>query len=739
MRIRYLAALLASALSPTAFAVSIDGVLGAEEWREAQHFDRFVSVQPLTGKSAPEDRRTEAYLLATPEGIAVAVRAWHPPSVPQTRNRIQRDGRDAVDRMNFMIDFDADGRVAYDFAITTAGDVTDEVITNENSSNLDWDGAWQHAIGHFDGGYVAEFLIPWSTAQMRNSSAQRRTIGVYFDRVIVASGERFAYPEASWTRPRFVSDFAKIEIDQHQQAQLAITPYAVAMRDQISGDSEFKTGADVFWKPSGDHQFALTINPDFGQVESDDLVVDFSNVETFFTDKRPFFTENQSYFELQHNLGTLFYTRRVGANEDIRAAVKGNGSVGRFGYGVFAAQEADAQGREYALLRGSYDLGALDLGLSHSRVDSSALDRIAEVTALDARWQPNERWLLRPLLMRSESDTAGVRRQGTAAGVIIDWDMPGPWRQQYFVNYSGRDFELNDLGYQSRSDYRYLEWESGYRQDELPESSRFASHAWEFELASNETVDGLLLRRTATVQRYSELRDGGNLYGHLRWRDAGWDDRISRGNGAVPSQAGPQLFLERNRPRRGDGQLAWYWSLNVFPEMVSGHSVVLGVQPRWHLNDALDVDLGLFAWRQSDWLLWQQGREFGSFRTQRAELYSNLNWFIDAKQELRIKLQAIAIDAVAKQARRLDGSQRLVDSTAALNDFQIRNLGFQIRYRYKLATLSDIYAVYSRGGYFRDTEDSSLPGVGLNDSLQEVFSLRDDDQFLLKIAYRFDL
>ena len=48
-------------------------------------------------------------------------------------------------------------------------------------------------------------------------------------------------------------------------------------------------------------------------------MVNFSAVETFFTDKRPFFTENQGYFDLQHDLGTLFYTRRVGAALDDEA------------------------------------------------------------------------------------------------------------------------------------------------------------------------------------------------------------------------------------------------------------------------------------------------------------------------------------------------------------------------------------------------------------------------------------
>jgi len=719
----------------------IDGVVDEAEWAGAQRFADFVAVQPLTGAAVPDDRRAEALLLSTPEGIAVAIRAWHPPSVPQTRARIQRDGRQPVDRFNFMVDFNADGRSGYDFTITTAGDITDESITNQNSFSYDWDGAWQHGAADFDGGYSVEYLIPWSTAAMADSDTDTRTIAVYFDRVIAATGERYAFPNASYTRPRFLSDFHRVEIPQFRQHLLAVTPYGVALADLNSDDVEYKAGADIFWKPNGDHQFALTINPDFGQVESDQLVVNFSATETVFTDKRPFFTENQNYFNLQHNLGQLFYTRRVGGPaddgegaSDIDLALKAIGSINGFGYGAFAASEDGEAGRDFLLLRGTAGDEALTGGATVSHVERPFLDRTATVTALDANWKPNAQWTVRPLLVRSDIEQAGQRRDGLGAGVVADWDMAGPWRQQYFVLWSDDDLQLNDLGYQDRNDFLTLEWETGFRQDALPAESRFASHDWEFELVHRENTDGLRLGSTASVYRNSQRRDGGYQFELLRWRAPAFDDRVSRGNGAVRIQGGPQLFLERDWPRQGDGRWAWYANLEVFPNAVRGHSIYGGVQPRLHVGPRFNVDLGLYFWRQPDWLLWQQGTEFGSFRTQRAELFSNLNWFIGDKQELRVKLQAIAIDASARQARRLLPSGHLVDSDAALADFDLRNLGFQIRYRYSLGRLSDIYAVYGRGGFAIDDEQR-----GLNDTLTDVFSLKDDHQFLLKIAYRFEL
>jgi hypothetical protein len=723
-------------------ALVIDGRVDETEWEQAQRFDRFVSVQPLNGTPAPNDRRAEALLLSTPEGIAVAIRAWHPASIPQTRARIPRDGQRPNDRFNFMIDFNAGSSsgTGYDFMVTSSGDYTDESITAQNSFSYDWDGVWQQGAADFDGGYSVEFLIPWSIASMANSSAPTRTIGVYFDRVIAATGERYAYPDASFLRPRFVADFARIEIPQFRQSLLSITPYGVALSDLEDERTELKTGADLFWKPNGDHQFALTINPDFGQVESDQLVVNFSATETLFTDKRPFFTDNQSYFDLEHSLGQLFYTRRVGGPADdgdgaadIRLALKAIGSAAGFGYGVFAASEAGDAGRDYLMLRGTQGDETLMLGATLSRTERPFLDREASVAALDANWKPSAEWTVRPLALQSRVEQHGTRSEGESAGVVADWDIEGSWRQQYFVLYADDEFELNDLGYQERNDFLGLEWETGFRQDDLPAASRYASHDWEFELYHEENGDGLRLADRISLYLNSQRRDGGFQYGMLRWRAPAFDDLISRGNGPIRVQGGPHLFLERERPRQGDSRWGWYASFEAFPNAVSGHSLYGGVQPRFHLNERFDVDLGLYLWRQPDWLLWQDGIEFGSFRTRRAEVFSNLNWFLAERQELRVKLQAIAIDAEARRARRIGAGAHLVDSDASLDDFQLRNLGFQVRYRYQIDPRSDLYLVYGRGGFAIDDEQR-----GLNDTLQDVFSLREDHQLLLKYAYRFE-
>ncbi len=298
-------------VSAPALAVEIDGRFDPADWQGAQHVTDFRITQPMTG--APASQPTEAWILATPEGLAVAFRNTQPTSIPRNNQKIRRDEQALVDRNNLMIVFDT-GRTGYNFMVTSTDGINDAVITNENSFSTDWDGNWQHAASQDETGWSSEMLIPWYIAPMGKGQDGKRTFRIYLDRVIGSTGERSAWPAASFERPRFLSDFAPIQVPIYNQALIAITPYVSGLHDNVGDESGFDTGADILWKPNGQFQLTATINPDFGQVESDDIVVNFSANETFFSDERPFFTENQGPFEFTtpSDFSQLVYTRRVG-------------------------------------------------------------------------------------------------------------------------------------------------------------------------------------------------------------------------------------------------------------------------------------------------------------------------------------------------------------------------------------------------------------------------------------------
>jgi Domain of unknown function (DUF5916) len=744
MRLLFLAAVVSMPL-PT-FALDIDGKVDSTEWSGAQRVDDFRMTQPLTRE--PSRHATEAWYMATADGLAVAFRNRQPSGIPRTRQRFQRDDNGNVDRVNVYVDFDGDGRSGYNFMLALSNGIGDGTITNENQFNNDWDGAWKHAVSEEDDSWSAEILIPWHIAPMRSIDGDTRTIGLSLDRVVGDTGERMTWPAISYTEQRYLSALQKVEVPQFSQSLLAVTPYVVGLYDNIDGRTDIDAGVDLFWKPNGQFQLSATLNPDFGQVESDGIVVNFSAIETFFGDKRPFFTENQGYFEVPFgSLGSaqqLIYTRRVGApaddgsgSGDVTAAAKINGSFGGFGYGVFAATEGDSAGRDFYALRATRGFQAQSFGAMMTRVNRPFLEREATVYSFDHQWAPNTRWNIRTNLVGSTIDQRGDTVRDTGAQVKIDHEMGDGWRQQLYMLHTGEDLQLNDFGFLDRNNFNYARYEISRRFTALADSSLYASHQWRFAASRRSNDDGVFIGNAFAVNRNSERRDGGNQFFEIAAWTTGHDDLITRGNGVVDHPGRLYAFAERFFPKKKHWSL--YGSVNYNAEGLGGidrGAWTFYLEPNYAINDNLSVFAGLELQRNPDLTLWRGGNLLGTFGSEQVFLNAGTVWLIGSKQELRVRLEALGLDAEAKRAWRISADGKPVRSNDALDDFALRNLGFQVRYRYEFAPLSYLYVAYVRGGSLFDT------GVGpysVHDEFSGAFDLRDSEQLLVKLSYRFEI
>lgn len=744
MRALFIAA--AVLMAPPALALDIDGRVDEAEWSGAQRVDDFRMTQPLTRE--PSRHRTEAMYMATADGLAVAFRNLQPAGVPRTRQRFQRDNNGNVDRVNVYVDFDGDGRSGYNFMVALSNGIADSTISNENQFNGDWDGHWSHAVAEDEHGWSAEMLIPWHIAPMRNDVGGKRTIGIAFDRVVGDSNERMAWPAISFNEQRYLSALNKVEVPQFSQSLLAVTPYVVGLVDNVDGKADIDAGVDLFWKPSGQFQLSATLNPDFGQVESDGIVVNFGAVETFFGDKRPFFTENQGYFEVPFgslgNAQQLVYTRRVGAPADdgsgagdVTAAVKINGSAAGFGYGVFAATEGDSAGRDFYALRATRDFQGQGLGAMVTHVNRPFLDREATVFALDHRWSPNDKWTVRSNLVGSSILQRGDTVRDTGGQLRIDHQIDPAWRQQLYLLHTGGDLQLNDFGFLDRNNFNYARYELSRRITALPETSPYASHQWRYAVSRRVNDDGVKIADAFAINRGSERRDGGNQFMEIAGWTPGHDDLITRGNGVVKHPGRLFLFAERFIPKKKHWSL--YGSLRYGAEGLGGvdrGAWTAYIEPNYAVNDNLSFFAGLELQRNPDWLLWRGGNLLGTYGAEQVFLNAGSVWLLGSKQELRVRLEALGLDADAKRAWRVAADGTPVRSTDVVDDFALRNLGFQVRYRYEFAPLSYLYLAYVRGGAMFDA------GAGPYSAREEftgAFDLRDSEQLLLKLSYRFEI
>lgn len=754
----------------TAPVVQIDGRIDPVEWQGAQHVTDFRLTQPLS--RAPTSQPTQAWVLSTPEGLAVAFRSEQAPSIPRTRQQTQRDQGGPLDRVNLYVDFNGDGRAGYNFVVFLGGGIGDATITNENQFGDDWDGDWRHAVSEDGQGWSAEMLIPWHIAPMRSAVDGRRTIGLQLDRVIGATGERASWPAVSYQEARYLSVFNRMEVPAYNQALLAVTPYVVGVYDNVGNSADFDFGGDLFWKPNGRFQLSATLNPDFAQVESDQLVVNFGAIETFFSDKRPFFTENQGFFDVPFgslgNANRLIYTRRVGGPADdgsgagdVAAAAKLNGSAAGFNYGVFAASEADEVGRDFYAVRATRDFERHGVGAMLTRVDRPFLQREATVAEFDHRWTPNSQWAIRSTLVGSsiEQPAAGapgaapLREVSDSGGQVrIDYDMGDGWRQQLYALHLGSELQLNDFGYLERNNFNYARYDLARRVTDFKEGSPYAAQDWHVAASRRTNDNGVHLADAVAINRRGELRDGGSDFMELAVFSRGHDDLITRGNGVVEVPAKLFGFYQRFRPRQGDSRWSSQVEARYAAEGLGGMDegqLQLYVEPAYQLNDRFGAFAGVQLTHNPDWLLWRGGNLLGSYRSDQVFLAAGTTWLIDDRQELRVRLEAIGLDARARQAFRVapdgepiavdDGANPIADSR--IDDFSLSTLGFQIRYRYELAPLSHLYIAYVRGGELFDEGFGGMDGLGRGAGrrLGDAFELRDSEQLLVKLSYRFEI
>ena len=741
MQNKLIAAALLLLASPLAGAMRIDGVLDEAEWQTAKTFNDFRIVEPLT--RAPGENATELKILPKPDGLYVSMRLQHPPA-ERTRGRSTRDSQSMdADPAILLIDFEGQGRTAYEFTVSLSGSQRDSIVLNQTDLSTDWDARWIAAVHEDATGWSVEWQIPWSVAPEGAVTQDTRTIGVYAARYLKKRGQRYAFPAIELFGPTFVQSFEKFEVSRYSTASLDWFPYVSAGHDRLDGSSQGRGGLDVTWRPNGSNQMSLAIAPDFGQVESDNLVVNFSAIETFFDDKRPFFTEGQQLFDVR--LGgnnRIINTRRVGAapdagsegSTDVLGALKYTGASGRQEYGVFTALEDDsaaAEGRRYAAGRYRWKGDDLVIGYLGSYVERPTLDRRATVHSIDGQYRLRDGISLNGYAIASDIEQPGDRSRGFGSRWQLSVQPGGHWENYTNLTYFDRDLDFDDFGFMDRNDVLRLATDLRYQIRSYPEGHWAQSGNWYLGAAIQRNSSGEALRNDFELGHYWRWRSGGDTYAYVGSEMSGIDDLISRGNGNVRLGARRRAGIEYSSPTTG--RFRFYSALRLRQEGESGYTRELQFSPSWFLTETLRVGVQLDYYNGPDWLLWRGADRFASYKRNELDLFATLNWYPRPNQELRAKLQWIGLDAKLRQDLRLGADQRLVPAAAFARDFTLSSLGMQLRYRYEFAPLSELFIVYSRGG------DGSLDGgsEGFAGQFQRALDNVTADQLFVKLRYRF--
>ena len=307
----------------------IDGDLSDSAWQTAPEITGFTQMDPDEGKPAKHD--TVVKVVYDDKAIYFGLFMKDDGRVTPLLARRDTDlSNGDVVRVN--IDSQRDRISGAAFVVNASNVQQDMTLFNDIYSDTSWDAVWESSARTVAGGWIAELRIPYS--QLRFAAKPVHTWGFNVSRWNARTFETTRLVYTPKNESGFVSRFADltgIENIEPKRA-LEVMPYGVARSDLHSRSSNpfvapsahrLDGGVDVKYSLTSSLRLTGTINPDFGQVEVDPAVVNLSQFETFFPEKRPFFTEGSSIFNFGNgpansrwgfnmSFPTFFYSRRIG-------------------------------------------------------------------------------------------------------------------------------------------------------------------------------------------------------------------------------------------------------------------------------------------------------------------------------------------------------------------------------------------------------------------------------------------
>jgi hypothetical protein len=335
--------------------IKIDGKIDSV-WNKADSSSSFIQFFPYY--NTEPTRKTTVKLLANESSLYCLIICYDDnENIQKYTGKLDEANGDFV---SLMLDTFNDSRSAYKFGVTATGVRSDsKMLDDARNRDYSWDGIWFSDTEIYDWGYVVEMEIPFKSIQYNKDLTYW---GLDFDRYIPVNTEDIYWCSYNQNEGQRISKFGKLVFNGFkpgtQGLNLEIYPVGIVkteLADNQKYDVDPDLGLDVFYNPSPALTFSLTFNPDFAQIEADPYDFNITRFESYFGERRPFFTEGQEIFAAsgkQRNSGfykpmELFYSRRIGkklpdGNEvPLVVGTKAFGRLGTWDYGGFVAHTAE--------------------------------------------------------------------------------------------------------------------------------------------------------------------------------------------------------------------------------------------------------------------------------------------------------------------------------------------------------------------------------------------------------------
>ena len=756
---------------PAFSKITVDGVLDEKEWQTAQAIDEFFVVSPFSLETPP--LKTKALVYSNEEGLYIGFINAQDMDSRDRRTHRRDDLMHNFDRNVIVVDFDNKANTGYMLGVSLSDALVDVTITNENNLDGDWNGEWFAKTSEAEENWYSEFFVPWTMVPMNEQEGEKRTIGLGVSRQVRYLGEWFASQKSNTSRQKFLSKLPKIQVFKSNPTRLDFLPYAVANNDFIDEDSSYDVGAEVFYNNGRGGELSATINPDFGQVESDNVVINFSPRETFYSDKRPFFTQSQSLFDVSEDwypgfeLYSIFHTRRIGDTpnydcstysaaeggndelesqcegskknvNDIDTAIKYTQLGETTDIGVFAAFEKDedfSEGEDFFAFRALRKFGDQKIGYMATHNVNDVLDRSATVSAIDYQYIPNSGFKVEHVSMASSISDEDT---GFGSRTMVHYRPSKEIKYLAEYYYFDKDLNINDMGYMWRNDLASYGLGFNYQNTNFPEDFRVNSRSHNFDYWDENNSDNENLNEYYTYFFRQTFKSTSSIHLNIFAKAEGKNDEITRGSVIAPFirvGSGSNFEFSYNSRRYRNGKWGYRFGLQSEKDdyiAFEDHHKKINLGINFSPKDNLRIWMFLNHHSRTNWLNRISDNYYGTYDQKRTSINIGSRWYPTNNQELQIKLEATSFRNQKGTGWNADNNGLLVSTNEAADSINLGKLGFQIRYRYEIDPLSNIYLVYTRGGsyFFDDAADTSK-------IFRTTWQEPEGNVFSAKIRYRF--
>ncbi|MFY7707774.1 MAG: DUF5916 domain-containing protein [Flavobacteriales bacterium] len=294
-------------------APKLDGSLNEAVWLNAPVAAGFVMQSPTPGVPLPQN--TEVKIIYDDEAIYVGFMNFDTAPDSILKQLSGRDGDGNSDYCGITFSCYQDGINGLSFFVTPTSEQWDARITNGEDEDTSWNAIWDCRTSITPEGWIAEFKIPF--AAIRFPDQPEQVWDINFAREIRRTREKGFWRGVDPAVQGFVTQMGQLIgiKDVKAPTRIFFTPYASAYYNVVQ-QADAPTRHETSWNAGMDVKIGLndaftldaTLIPDFGQVISDQQILNLTPFEVQFQDNRQFFIEGTELF----SKANLFYSRRVG-------------------------------------------------------------------------------------------------------------------------------------------------------------------------------------------------------------------------------------------------------------------------------------------------------------------------------------------------------------------------------------------------------------------------------------------